>query len=488
MRTETGVEASDRDMLYFGGAWVRSKSSARRTILNASTEEAIGTVPDPNEEDVDAAVAAARSAFDDRDGWAQWDPARRAEAMNRLADALEARGQEAARTVSAQNGMPLQTAMAFEAGYPAFALRYYAGLVAGSNSEERSGLFGGSTIVRREPVGVVAAIVPWNFPQGLAASKIAPALAAGCTVVLKPAPETALDSFILGEAAVEAGFPAGVLNIVPAGSATGEYLVSHPGIDKVSFTGSTAAGRHLAQLCGGLLRPITLELGGKSAAILLEDAELTDSTRPALFNATMLNNGQTCMLSTRILAPRSRYGEVVDYLCTMANGLKVGNALDPETEIGPLVSQRQRERVEAYIAKGIDDGARLVAGGGRPADQGKGYYVSPTIFADVDNRSTIAQEEIFGPVLAVIAYDGEDEAVRLANESDYGLGGSVWSADVDHAVTVAERVRTGTIGINSYVADPGSPFGGVKSSGIGREMGPEALDAYQVFKSIYKTI
>jgi acyl-CoA reductase-like NAD-dependent aldehyde dehydrogenase len=266
----------------------------------------------------------------------------------------------------------------------------------------------------------------------------------------------------------------------------GAYLVSHPRIDKVAFTGSTAAGRSIAETCGRLLRPVTLELGGKSAAIVLDDAELDLATiGQKLFQATLLNNGQTCFLGTRVLAPASRYDEVVDTFAALADSLSVGDALDPSTQIGPMASDRQRERVEGYIAKGRSEGARLVVGGGRPAGRDRGWFVEPTIFADVDNNHTIAQEEIFGPVLSVIRYTDEDDAVRIANDSDYGLGGSVWTSDNERGLGVARRVQTGTIGVNTYLPDPTAPFGGVKASGLGRELGPEAIGHYQQIQSIF---
>jgi acyl-CoA reductase-like NAD-dependent aldehyde dehydrogenase len=392
-----------------------------------------------------------------------------------------------AQRVSSQNGMPISIATMLEGGFPVIVLRYMAGLVADATfEEERPGYLGGTTIVRREPIGVVGGIVPWNYPQTLAAFKYGPALAAGCTIVLKPSPETVLDAFLLAEAAADAGIPPGVINIVPGGREVGAYLVQHRDVDKVAFTGSTAAGRRIAETCGRLLRPVTLELGGKSAAIVLDDADL-DLAKIGndLFAATLVNNGQTCYLGTRVLAPRSRYDEVIDTLAAFASSLAVGDALDPATQIGPMASDRHRDRVEGYIAKGTSDGARLVTGGGRPKNLNHGWFVEPTVFADVDNASTIAQEEIFGPVLAVIPYHDEADAIRIANDSDYGLGGSVWTTDAEHGKDVARRVRTGTIGINGYLPDPGAPFGGVKASGIGRELGPDAVTAYQQYKSIY---
>jgi aldehyde dehydrogenase (NAD+) len=475
------------DSFFIGGEWVRPSSAARIDVTSASTEEAIGSVPEAQEADIDAAVAAARRAFDDPDGWSQQEPAERAAAIERLAVALEARAGEMAQRVSAQNGMPISIATMLEGGFPVVVLRYMAGLVANATfEEERPGHLGGTTIVRREPIGVVGGIVPWNYPQTLAAFKYGPALAAGCTIVLKPSPETVLDAFLLAEAAADAGIPPGVINIVPGGREVGAYLVQHRDVDKVAFTGSTAAGRRIAETCGRLLRPVTLELGGKSAAIVLDDADL-DLAKIGndLFAATLVNNGQTCYLGTRVLAPRSRYDEVIDTLAAFASSLAVGDALDPATQIGPMASDRHRDRVEGYIAKGTSDGARLVTGGGRPRDLDRGWFVEPTVFADVDNASTIAQEEIFGPVLAVIPYRDEEDAIRIANDSDYGLGGSVWTTDAEHGKDVARRVRTGTIGINGYLPDPGAPFGGVKASGIGRELGPDAVTAYQQYKSIY---
>ncbi|HEY1969352.1 MAG TPA: aldehyde dehydrogenase [Pseudonocardia sp.] len=477
----------DHSGLFIGGEWVAPSSSARITVVGASTEEVIGSVPEAAEADVDAAVAAARRAFVDPSGWSSWSPGDRAAAMERFADALEARGPAVARAVSAQNGMPIAISSAFEATFPAVLLRYYAGVIRGASFErEHPGLMGGSIVVRSEPMGVVGSIVPWNFPQSLAAFKYAPALAAGCTLVMKPSPETVLDAVELAEAVREAGIPAGVVNIVPGGREVGAYLVSHPGVDKVSFTGSTAAGRSIGETCGRLLRPVTLELGGKSAAIILDDAELDLAKMgQELFQATMLNNGQTCFLGTRVLAPRSRYAEVVDAFAALAGSLTVGDALDSSTQVGPLATDRQRDRVEGYIAKGKAEGARVVVGGGRPVGRDKGWFVEPTIFADVDNNHTIAQEEIFGPVLSLIPYSDEADAVRIANDSDFGLGGSVWTSDRERGLGVARRVQTGSIGINHYLPDPTAPFGGVKASGLGRELSPEAIGYYQQYKTIY---
>jgi len=479
---------TDYEQFFIGGGWVPPSSSERITVTGASTEEVVGGVPEGKPADMDAAVGAARAAFDDSSGWSRWEPGARAEVMDRLADALEARGGEIAGRVSMQSGMTLALSSQLEGQMPAVLLRYYAKLLRSTPMEEaREGMFGAPIVVRREPVGVVGAIVPWNAPQVLAALKYAPALAAGCTLVLKPSPEAPLDLNLLADAAAEASVPDGVINIVPGGREVGAYLVSHPGIDKVAFTGSSAAGRKVAAACGELLRPVTLELGGKSAAIVLEDSELDLEKMGAdLFAATMLANGQACFASTRVLAPRSRYDEVVEAVAAMAGSLSVGDPLDMSTQIGPLVSERQRDRVEGYIAKGIEEGSRLVVGGGRPDHLGRGWFVEPTVFADVDNRQVIAQEEIFGPVLTVTRYEDENDAVRIANESDFGLGGSVWTADPEHGLDIARRVHTGTIGINNYNCDLAVPFGGVKASGVGREGGPEGLHSYQQLKSIYQ--
>ncbi len=483
MSTQTTI---DSDEIFIGGEWTRPQGSDRIEVIAASTEEVVGSVPEGTNADVDAAVRAARTAFEDPSGWSSWSSEQRAQALERLAGALAGRGEETAQRVSLQNGMPISFALQVEAVFPALLAQYYAGLIRQTSmQEDRAGLLGGTIHVLRKPVGVVGAIVPWNYPQTLAMFKLAPLLAAGCTVVMKPSPETVLDSLLLADAIIEAGLPAGVVNIVPAGREVGAYLVEHPGVDKVAFTGSSASGRTIARRCGELLRPVTLELGGKSAAIVLDDADLAGATE-ALFGATMANNGQTCNIGTRVLAPRARYDEVLEVFGGLASALVVGDSLDPGTQVGPLASARQRERVEGYIAKGRAEGGRVVAGGGRPPEQERGWFVQPTIFADIDNGDTIAREEIFGPVLAVIPYDSVDQAVAIANDSEFGLGGSVWSRDPERAQDVARRVQTGSIGINHYMLDPAAPFGGVKASGLGRELGPEGMEAYLQLQSIYE--
>lgn len=472
------------DSLYLDGSWSRPVSGAMITVTSPADERAIGVVPMAARADVDMAVAAARRALGAPE-WAGLAPDQRAEVLMRFADELEKNAEDRAALTTAQNGMPIMIATLAEGPIPVGLLRYYAGLAASTPVEERRRRQDdtGETVVRREPIGVVAAIVPWNFPQTLTMFKLAPALSAGCTVVLKPSPETTVDALELAAAADRAGLPPGVLNVVTGGVEIGQYLVGHPGVDKVAFTGSTVAGRQIGEVCGRLLRPVTLELGGKSAAIVLDDADLA-ATVQGLAAASLANTGQTCHLSTRILVPRSRHDEVADAIAAVASSLPIGDPFDPETLIGPLVSSRQRERVESYIALGKESGAKVAAGGGRP-NRDKGWFVEPTVFAGVSNRSRIAREEIFGPVLCVIPYDHLEEAVAMANDSDYGLAGTIWTSDVDKGLDVARQVQTGSVGINFYDLDFGAPFGGVKDSGLGRELGPEGLAAYVELKSIY---
>jgi betaine-aldehyde dehydrogenase len=342
----------------------------------------------------------------------------------------------------------------------------------------------GPVVVRKEPVGVSAGIIPWNVPLFIVALKLGASLAAGSPMILKPSPETPLDGYILGEIFDEIGLPKGMVSILPAGREVGEYLVRHPGVDKVTFTGSTAAGRKVGAICGEQLKRVTLELGGKSAAIILDDADLATAL-PTLMPSALMNNGQACVAQTRILAPRSRYSEVVDAVAEAVKATTVGDPSDPTVQVGPLVAERQRERVLGYIEKGNAEGAKLAVGGGRPKDLDKGWFVEPTLFVDVDNSMTIAQEEIFGPVLTVIPYADQAEALRIANDSDYGLSGSVWTADVERGIDVARQVRTGTYGVNSMATiDIHQPFGGFKASGLGREFGAEGLSAFLETKTI----
>ena len=478
-----------RSSLFIGGAWRAPASDQRINVHSASTEERIGSVPAATQPDVDAAVAAAGEPFSNPNGWPHWQPEDRAEVLDRLADEYDKRCEEVIHAISMQNGMPITVARQLEAKLPPAILRYYANLIRHDRTEDvRDGVLVDSIVVQRQPVGVVAAIVPWNVPQTLTMNKLAPALAAGCTVVIKPSPETVLDAFLFADIVAAAGVPEGVVSIVPGDRSVGAYLVGHPGVSKVSFTGSTDGGRAVATTCASLLRPVTLELGGKSAAIVLDDADLDlAKIGESLFAATLINNGQVCFLGTRVLAPRQRYDEVIDAFAALIESAPVGDALEEATLIGPLVSQTQQTRVSGFIDAGISEGARVVLGGrGYPDGRNRGWFVRPTLFVDVDNKATIAQEEIFGPVLAVIGYDGDEEAIQIANDSRYGLGGTVWSSDPDRALAVASRVHTGTIGINGYAPDPAAPFGGIKDSGSGREYGPEGLASYQVLKSIYR--
>jgi betaine-aldehyde dehydrogenase len=383
--------------------------------------------------------------------------------------------------ITAQTGCPILFSHLGQVGAAAMVLDYFVNLTATYPFEEVRAGFLGPALVRKEGVGVCAGIIPWNVPLFITFLKLAPALASGSSMVLKPAPETPLDALMLAELIVEAGIPAGVVNVVPAGREAGEHLVTAPGVDKVSFTGSTAAGRRIGALCGELLRRCTLELGGKSAAIILDDANI-DEVIPALLPNSIMNNGQACVAQTRILAPASRYAEVADALTQATAALQVGDPTDMETAIGPLVAERQRARVEGYIAKGVAEGARITTGGGRPDLQG--FYVDPTLFVDVKNDMTIAQEEIFGPVISLISYDDRADAVRIANDSEYGLSGSVWTSDVDAGIDVARGVRTGTYTVNGFAMEWSAPFGGFKNSGVGRELGPEGLGAYLEDKTI----
>jgi aldehyde dehydrogenase (NAD+) len=469
----------DRLSLYVGGEWVAPLDGTTRDVVEAATGAVIGSAALGGVADIDRAITAADRA---KAGWAATPAKERAEVIDRVAGALFAAGKDTAALVSRENGMPIRLSVGANQFAPAAILQYYASLVrADSEVDERSGQLA-RTLVRKDPVGVVAAITPWNYPQALAAMKLGPALAAGCTVVLKPAPETALDAYAFADAAAAAGLPAGVLNIVPADREAGAALVSHAKVDKVAFTGSTAAGRAIGAECGRLLRPVTLELGGKSASIVCEDADLERFAR-ALLEISLPNNGQTCHACTRILAPASRYAEVVEAITETVRGLTVGDPLDKATQIGPLVSAAQRAKVLDYIGIGRASGARVTTGGATP--ERPGHFVEPTVFADVDNSARIAQEEIFGPVLAVIPYGTEDEAVALANDSEYGLGGTVWTTDIDRGIALADRIETGTVGVNHYALDLGAPFGGVKASGLGRELGPEGLAPYLRTRSVY---
>lgn len=472
---------------YIGGQWVKAHSSSHIDVVNPATEEVWGRVPDAAAADVDAAVAAARATF--KSGvWSGIGAAARAAIMLRFADELAARGDAMGQSITRENGTPISESGA-AAAHSAGILRYYAGLADYVDQDDRRpfpGAPGKYTQVYREPRGVCLLIAPWNFPLTLVMVKLAPALIAGCTVVIKPAAETPLDLRVLIAAAEAAGVPAGVINLLTGGREAGALMVQHPGIAKVAFTGSTGAGRIIAAQCATLLRPVTLELGGKSASIVLPDARVEDFAK--LVNRTCLRNtGQTCYNSTRILAPKSRYDEVVEAVAATVSATPIGDPLDPATVFGPSASKAQRDRVAEYIRIGIAEGARVVTGGeGMPQGIDRGFYVRPTVFADVNNSMRIAQEEIFGPVLVVIPFEDEDDAVRIANDSAYGLGGSIFTSDPQRAEAMARRIETGSVGINFYGSNLAAPFGGWKDSGIGMEYGPEAIGAYVRMKSIHR--
>jgi aldehyde dehydrogenase (NAD+) len=473
----------DRLRFYIGGEWVLPNGSETIQAIEAATGEPIATAALGNDADIDAAVTAARQAFD-LGPWGKTTAAERVQIIRRFADALAARADATSELVSRENGMPITQSLGANGAVSSGLLRMYADLVEAMPAEDIRPSLAGATVVRREPVGVVGVITPWNFPQLCAMTKIAPALAAGCTIVVKHSPETALDAYVFADAADEAGIPPGVLNIVLADRGPGQTLVSHPLVDKIAFTGSTAAGRAIGAECGRLIRRCSLELGGKSAAIFCDDAEI-DTMLATLMDTTFLNGSQACTAQTRILAPRARYGEVVDALVQFSSELVIGDPLDPSTTMGPMASKAHLDRVLGYIDVARDSEARLVAGGGRPTHQPRGWFVEPTVFADVSNDDRLAREEVFGPVVAVIPFDSEDDAIRMANDSNYGLAGSVWSRDESRAVNIARQMRTGSVGVNGYQLDAGSPFGGYKDSGIGRELGPEGLSAYFEYKSMY---
>jgi aldehyde dehydrogenase (NAD+) len=471
-----------KDTLYVGGEWVAPSTTNTIDVVSPFTEEVIATVPEAGEADVDRAVEAAQAAL--AGPYPRLTPDERAEYITKLSQAIMARSQELADTITREMGSPASWSLMGQVFSSTMVLDGWAELARSFTFEEHRPGGLGPTIVRKEPVGVSAGIIPWNTPLFIVALKLGAALAAGAPMVLKPSPETPLDAYILGELFDEIELPRGMVSILPAGREVGEYLVRHPGVDKVAFTGSTAAGRRVGAICGELLKRVTLELGGKSAAIILDDADLAAHI-PLLMPSALMNNGQACIAQTRILAPRSRYDEVVDAVGDAVRAAVVGDPTDPSVTIGPLVAERQRERVLGYIDKGSAEGAKVAVGGGRPADLPTGWFVEPTLFVDVDNSMTIAQEEIFGPVLAVIPYDDEAEAVKIANDSDYGLSGSVWSGDVERGIEVARQVRTGTYGVNSMATlDVRNPFGGYKASGMGRELGPEGLSAYLETKTI----
>ncbi|MEF3115351.1 aldehyde dehydrogenase [Streptomyces chrestomyceticus] len=471
------------EQLYIGGEFTDPAGGGTIEVVSPHTEQVIGRVPHASRTDVDRAVAAARASFDSG-VWAQTPLAERIAVVTRVKDAFAVRSEEIARVISAENGTPYTSSVMVQA--LAAMMAWDAAITVARDfpfEERRAGVLG-PLLVRREPVGVVAAVVPWNVPQFTAAAKLAPALLAGCSVVLKVSPETPLDAYLLADIVSEAGLPPGVLSILPADREVSEYLVGHPEVDKVAFTGSVAAGRRVMEVAARHLTRVTLELGGKSAAVILPDADL-DAAVAGIAPFAWLVNGQACIGQTRILAPREHYAEIAERFTAAASALRVGDPLDPATEIGPLVARRQQQRSLDYIALGQREGAKVLTGGGRPEAMETGWYVEPTLFGEVSNSMRIAREEIFGPVICLLPYEDEAEAVRIANDSEYGLSGSVWTADTERGIDVARRVRTGTYSVNTFSIDMLGPFGGYKNSGIGREFGPEGFGEYLEHKMIH---
>ncbi len=468
----------NHDKIYLDGQWVASGGSGSIEVHNATTEEVMGRVPAATAEDADKAVNAARAAFP---GWSATSREHRAELLTKVHEGVVARADEIAETVTGEVGMPIKLSKIIQAGNPAIQFKQAAGLLSSFDFEETIG----NTRVLREPIGVAVCITPWNFPLNQVGVKVAPALAAGCTVALKPSEVAPLTAFILAEIIDAAGFPGGVFNLVTGfGPVVGEPMVAHPETDVVSFTGSTGAGRRISAVAAETVKHVSLELGGKSAAIILDDADLAKAVKGAVA-ACFLNSGQTCVAHTRMLVPEESYEEVKKLVAEAVGGWTVGDPMVDGTRLGPVASQTQWERVEAYIQKGIDEGAELVLGGtGKPDGLDRGYFVRPTVFGRVDPDATIAQNEIFGPVLSILTYTDEDDAIAIANNSIYGLSGGVWSFDEDHAMNVARRMRTGMIDINGGRFNPEAPFGGYKQSGNGREWGRFGLEEFLEIKAI----
>ena len=480
------VLMGDLTASYVAGKWVTSTSPETLVVTSPATGELLGTVGLAGRDEVDAVVAAARGALP---SWASTSAADRGAALGRLADALSVRKGELADLTTAEIGSPRSWSTFGQVITAIGVLKAYSAITADHPfSANRPSMTGGTVQVRQVPVGVVGAIVPWNTPLFIAALKLGPALAAGCTVVLKPAPDAPLEFGVLMEAVEEAGIPDGVINVVNGGAATGELLTEHPGVDKISFTGSTAVGARIAASCGSRIRRCSLELGGKSAAIVLPDAPL-ETTVAGLVGGVMGNNGQLCAALTRILLPRSRYDEFVTALTTAVAALTVGDPADRATDVGPVINEAARDRVEGFLRRARDDGATVLAGGERP--DRPGWFVAPTIVA-ATNDMEIAREEVFGPVAVVIAYDDAHpdaaaDAVSIANDSRYGLVGAVWSANEESAAAVAARLQVGSVAVNSTaVLDFGSPFGGFKQSGIGREGGPEGIAGFIEYQAIIR--
>ena len=464
---------------YYGGDWQTPSTADTIDVISSATEEVIGRVPRGSADDVDRAVKAARAGFEH---WSQASAEQRAVWLEKLSAAMKARVPQVAEAITHEVGTAIGFAQKVQAEFPITNIALNAKFIREYALEEELG----NSLIVKEPIGVVGCITPWNYPLHQIVAKVAPALAAGCTIVLKPAELAPLSALMLADAAHEIGLPPGVLNVVcGSGRVVGEAIVGHPDVDMVSFTGSLAAGRRVASLAGDGIKRVTLELGGKSAFVVLDDAPFEKAIAAGVNNC-MQNSGQTCSAWTRMLIPRSRQADVIDLAKAQIAKLTLGDPFDPKTRLGPLASANQRDTVLGFIDTGKKEGAELIAGGGRPASLSKGFYVEPTIFANVDNRMEIAQEEIFGPVLSIIAYDSEEEAVRIANDSIYGLAGGVWGGSAERALEVARRMRTGQVDINGGRFNHLAPFGGFKKSGLGRELGPHALDEFFQLKAIQR--
>ncbi len=472
----------EAQQLWMGGHWEASSGDRLAEVVNPAGLDTVARAQLASPDDMRRAVGLARESFDSG-VWRDRPPGERAAVLRDAADRLDKRLPELARLLTSELGCPLWFAEKAHVPNPIRHLRYYADLVDGRSFDDRRTDGVNTSIVVEEPVGVVGAITPWNGPLSSPTLKVAPALAAGCSIVVKPSSETPLTVMALGEALAEAGLPPGVLSILPAGRDAGDVLLRHPDVDKIAFTGSTETGVMIMQACAERMARVTLELGGKSAAVVLPDADI-DAFVAALLPMSFSVSGQLCIAQARVLVPRALESDVRDALTAAISALTVGDPMDPGTYVGPLVSEKQRERVEGYLRVALSEGATIATGGSRPESVGDGWYVEPTLLTDVTNSMRVAQEEIFGPVVALLAYDDLDDAVRVANDSPYGLSGSVWSADRDAAVAVARRIRTGMVSINGAPQAYGTPFGGYKMSGIGREMGPEGLASFLEKKSI----
>lgn len=482
-KTIRGIKDRGAAQLFIDGEWRPSSGGTTLAVVTPHNEETVLTYVEPTTADVDAAVAAARKAFDEGP-WPRMSPAERSVYLAKVADLLTARMPELAEAWTGQVGAPI--GFTGKASYQCPGLfKFYADLChTYPFIDERTRSSGGKVRVVQEPAGVTACVTPWNAPLVLLIYKVAAGLAAGCTIVAKPSPETPVDAHILAECIAAAGLPKGVFNMLPAGREVGDHLIRHPGIDKISFTGSTAAGKHIAGVAAERLARVSLELGGKSAALILDDAKI-DTVLQSLVPYSMPITGQVCFSLTRVLVPRGRKAELIDAYTSAVSKVKVGDPFAPDTGMGPLTMQRQLDRVLGYIEKGKAEGAKLALGGGRPADLNRGFFVEPTVFTDVDPDMTIAREEIFGPVVSFIDYEDERDMIAKANNSTYGLHGAVYTEDAERGFAVARECRTGSVTVNGMIVDIEMPFGGFKQSGLGREGGIEGLETYMETKTVY---